>query len=109
GFGTRFGLGVGLAFEPHDPEPALPLGAGIVDVHDPTARSATAPDPAAVLDVPGGAKGDPGRANGQGVLAAAQEAVPGGPSGGAGLGDRIAAVCHRHATARKSDNAVHAG
>ena len=52
-------------------------------------------DGAALLDGAAGVGGDAGDAHGDGVPAAGEQAVPGGPGGGPGLGERLLAAAGR--------------
>src|SRR5207248_2883715 len=56
------------------------------------AAGRTAPELSTVSDIFGGVGGDPGDPDGRRVLAARQQAVPGVPAGGAGVGDRLGAA-----------------
>src|SRR4051794_8086622 len=63
-----------------------------MDVHGAAPDRAVAADGAAVLDAAAGVGGDAGDADGDGILAAEQQPVPGGPGGGAGLGAGLLAA-----------------
>src|SRR4051812_43890804 len=89
--GRRAGARRAAAIEPEDLHAQDTTGAAVEDVEAAAAARRVA-RPAAPPHGLAAAGRDPGGADLRRVLAPPEQAVPGGPGGGAGLGDRLGAA-----------------